>query len=134
MAQPLQAIRVCFPKITGGDQSEFEGNVQQVRLSRLPTYETPRPLLPGVPSSGRLVRRFCIDAVRNLILREDIESPPAVARRPDRTQSKHHLASAPIVFGRAQICETRKSTTRSKGSKPKALAMGARRFEFALMS
>ena len=43
-----------------------------------------------------------------------------LARWPDQTHPKHHLANAPNVFGRAQICETRKSTTRSKGSKPKA--------------
>lgn len=60
-------------KITGNDRSEFEGRLQNCEIV-VATYETPKPLMPGVPSAGRLARTFCIDPVRRLILRERLEA------------------------------------------------------------
>lgn len=65
-------------KTVGHDHSEFEGGSQECEIIEA-TYETPRQLLPGVPSAGRLIRTFCIDPVRHLILRERLEPPPAAS-------------------------------------------------------
>ena len=65
-------------KVIGKDHSEFEGRSQEYEVIEA-TYETPRPLLPGVPSAGRLERIFCVDPLRRLILREQLGPSPAAS-------------------------------------------------------
>jgi TonB family protein len=65
-------------KIAGRDHSEFEGRLQECEVIEA-TYETPEPLLPGVPSAGRLERSFCVDPLRHFILRELVEVPAAAS-------------------------------------------------------
>jgi TonB family protein len=65
-------------KVIGKDHSEFEGRSQECEVIEA-TYETPQPLLPGVPAAGRLERIFCVDPLRRLILREQLGSSPAAS-------------------------------------------------------
>lgn len=65
-------------KVIGKDHLEFEGRSQECEVIEA-TYETPRPLLPEVPSAGRLERIFCVDPLRRLILREQLGSSPAAS-------------------------------------------------------
>jgi TonB family protein len=65
-------------KVIGNDHSDFEGRPQDCEVIDA-TYETPRPLLPEVPSAGRMERIFCVDPLRRLILREQLGPSPAAS-------------------------------------------------------
>lgn len=58
--------------IAGHDHSDFEGRPRECEVVEA-EYETPKPLMRGVPSAGRLRRSFCIDSTRRLILRESLQ-------------------------------------------------------------
>jgi TonB family protein len=83
-------------KLTGHDHSEFEGRSQECEVIEA-AYETPRPLLPGVPSAGRLRRVLCVDSVQHLVLREGIEVQPGI----DSTGAAHY--SMAITYSRIEL-------------------------------
>lgn len=82
--------------ITGHDHSDFEGHPQDCEVVEA-AYETPKPLMPGVPSEGRLIRTFCIDLTRRVILRESLE--PSVG---DGASSATHY-SLEITYSRVEF-------------------------------
>jgi TonB family protein len=82
--------------IIGNDHSEFEGHSQECKVI-VATCEAPKPLWPGVPTVGRLTRSLCIDPVRHLVLREQLETPPDV--RP--TGARHY--SMTTTYSRIEL-------------------------------
>ncbi len=83
-------------KLTGQDHSEFEGRTEECEVIEA-AYETPKPLLPGVPSAGRLRRSLCVDSVRHLVLREGIEVQPGIGS----TGAAHY--SMAITYSRIEL-------------------------------
>jgi outer membrane lipoprotein-sorting protein len=93
-------------KIIRNDHSEFEGHPQECEVIEA-TYESPKPLLPGVPSAGRLTRSLCIDPVRHLVLREQLETPPDVSP----TGARHYSMAITYSHIELNLSLTRSSFT-----------------------
>jgi TonB family protein len=90
-------------KVIGNDHSDFEGRSQDCEVIEA-TYETPQPLMLGVPSAGRLARSFCVDSLRRLVLRESLKAP-AVA---SSTGAMHY--SVTTIYSHIELNPTLEAT------------------------